>query len=184
MIRTLRLGAVLLPASLLLHELAYSIAGGGLIGAHHYLEVVVPLSVALAASLACAAIVLPALGGPGRGPEPYAPFALAGALLAIFAVQELAEATIMGGGVAGLMASIQVSWLAPPLSLALGALAAAITVVLDRAGARLADRVGRRRERRRPRRRLAPPPRDPHLENPASAGLAFGFARRPPPLAA
>ncbi len=183
MIRTLRLGAVLLPASLLLHELAYSIAGGGLIGAHHYLEVVVPLAVALAASLALAAVALPALGAPGREPQPYAPFALAGALLAIFAIQELAEATIMGGGTAGLIASIKVSWLAPPLALALGALAAAIAVLFDRAGAHLAARRTRTRPPRR-RRRLAPPPADPRLEHPASAGLAFGFARRPPPLPA
>lgn len=180
MIRTLRLGAVLLPASLLLHELAYSIAGGGLIGAHHYLEVVVPLAVALAASLACAAIVLPALGRPGCEPQPYAPFALAGALLAIFSIQELAEATIMGGGIDGLIASIKVSWLAPPLALALGALAAALAVLFDRAGARLAARRERRRQPRR-RWRPAPPPLDPRLAHPASAGLAFGFARRPPP---
>lgn len=182
MTRTLRLGGVLLPASLLLHELAYSIAGGGLIASHHYLEVLIPLSVAIASSLACAAVVLPALGGPGREPQPYAPFALAGALLAIFAVQELAEATVMGGGSAGLMASIQVSWLAPPLALALGAAAAGVAVLFDRAGAHLAARMARRAQPRRPRRRLAPQPRDPRLAHRPSAGLAFGFARRPPPL--
>ncbi len=93
MTRTLRLGAVLLPAAIVLHEVAYSLAGGGLVGAHGYFEVLIPLSAALAASLACAAIVMPALGAPGREPEPYAPFALAGALLAIFFIQELAEAT-------------------------------------------------------------------------------------------
>ncbi len=183
MTRILRLGAVLLPASLLLHELAYSIAGGGLIGAHHYLEVVVPVSVALAASLALAAIVLPALGRPGCEPQPYAPFALAGALLAIFAIQELGEATIMGGGTEGLLASIRVSWLAPPLALALGALAAAVAVLFDRAGTRLAARRARRRPPRHRRRPVAPP-LDPRLAHPASAGLAFGFARRPPPAAA
>lgn len=179
----MRLGAVLMPASLLLHELAYSIAGGGLIGAHHYLEVVVPLSVALAASLALAAVVLPALGKPGCEPQPYAPFALAGALLGVFAIQELAEATIMGGGIEGLAASVQVSWLAPPLALALGALAAALAVLFDRAGARLAVRRARNRPPRR-RRRLTLPPLDPRIEHPASAGLAFGFASRPPPQAA
>lgn len=182
MTRTLRLGAVLLPASLLLHELAYSIAGGGLIGAHHYLEVVVPLAVALATSLACAAVALPALGGPGREPQPYAPFALAAALLTIFAVQELFEA-VMGGGVEGLIASIQVSWLAPPLALALGALAAALAVLFDRAGAHLAAHLTRTPRQRR-RRRLVVPPRDPGLSHRLGAGLAFGFARRPPPLPA
>lgn len=181
MTRTLRLGAVLLPASLLLHELAYSIAGGGLIAAHHYLEVVIPLSVALAASLAAAAVVLPALGEPGREPQPYAPFALAGALLAIFVVQELVEATILGGGSAGLLASIQVAWLAPPLALALGAVAAGIAVLFDRAGEKLARRFAQPQRQRR-RRRPTAAPRDPVVEHLASAGLAFGFARRPPPL--
>lgn len=181
MTRTLRLGAVLLPASLLLHELAYSIAGGGLIAAHHYLEVLIPLSVALAASLAAAAVVLPALGEPGREPQPYAPFALAGALLAIFAVQELVEATILGGGSAGLLASIQVSWLAPPLALALGAVAAGVAVLFDRAGAKLAARFAQP-PLIRPRGRAAIAPPDPGVENPVGAGLAFGFARRPPPL--
>lgn len=184
MIRTLRLGAVLLPASLVLHELAYSIAGGGLIGAHHYLEVVVPVSVALAASLACAAVILPALGGPGREPQPYAPFVICAALLTIFVVQELFEATVMGGGTEGLLASIQVSWLAPPLALALGALGAALAVAFDRAGAHLAARITRRTRPQRPLRRLAPSPRDPRLIHRPGAGLAFGFARRPPPLGA
>jgi hypothetical protein len=182
MVRTLRLGAVLLPAALLLHEIAYSIAGGGMIGAHHYLEVVVPLAFALAASLACAALVMPALGRPGRGPQPYAPFALAGALLAIFVCQELAEATVLGGGMRGLAASLAVSWLAPPLALVLGAIAAGIAVVFDRAGNRIAARFAARRRRLRPARARRVPPRDPRLEHRPSTCLAFGFARRPPPL--
>ena len=184
MLRVLRLGAVLLPASLLLHELAYSIAGGGLIGAHHYLEVLIPLSFALAASLAFAAIVLPALGAPGEEPEPYAPFALAGALLGIFAAQEIAEATLLGGGLQGLAASASVAWLAPPLALALGALAAAFSVLFDRAGKRLARRSSLHRPPRARVNRACRVPVAPSFEVAACASLAFGFARRPPPAAA
>ena len=114
-VRTLRLAAVLLPASLLLHELAYLLAGGGLLGAHGYLEVAIPLAAALAASLALAACVLPALGVEGEAPARHAPFALAAALIGVFVFQELAEALLLGGGAEGLAASAAVAWAAPPL---------------------------------------------------------------------
>ena len=133
-VRTLRLAAVLLPASLLLHELAYLLAGGGLLGAHGYLEVAIPLAAALAASLALAACVLPALGLEGEAPARHAPFALAAALIGVFVFQELAEAVLLGGGAEGFAASAAVAWVAPPFALVLGALAAALVSWLERAG--------------------------------------------------
>lgn len=183
-LRTLRLAAILLPASLVLHELAYALAGGGFVGAHGYLELLVPISVALAASIAFATLVAPSLGAPGGKPSPFAPFALAGALIGIFVVQELAEAALLGGGVEGLAASAAVSWLAPPIALLLGALASGLIVALERTGQLLAtpprrDRTGI------PRTPTAPlAPADPEIGAAACTGLSFGFARRPPPEAA
>lgn len=180
-LRTIRLAAVLIPAALLLHEAAYALAGGSLFGAHGYLEALLPVAIAIAASLAIAALVLPALGVPGGRPSVHAPFVLAGALLGVFAVQELAEGLLLGGGVEGLAASASVAWLAPPLALLLGALASGLLASLERAGETLA----RPPSRRRPRWRFAfagsPSPSVPWVPAAACAGLAFGFARRPPP---
>ena len=182
-LRTVRLAAVLLPAALILHEVAYGLRGGWLLGAHHYLELVLPLASAAAGSLALAALVLPALGAPGDAPARRAPFVLAGALLGVFVCQELIEALLLGGGMEGLAASASVAWLAPPLALLLGALGTGQIVSLERTGALLAE----------PLRRWTPPPRPalaaiarpptPWVPVAACAGLAFGFARRPPPAA-
>ena len=180
-LRTIRLAAVLMPAALLLHEAAYGLSGGSLLGAHHYLELLLPVAVALAVSLAAAALVLPALGAPGGAPTRHAPFVLAGALLGIFAAQELVEATLLGGGMEGLAASASVAWLAPPLALLLGALGSGLVAALERTGALLADPVAWRSPRLRPGALAPPHPAAPWVPAAACAGLAFGFARRPPP---
>jgi hypothetical protein len=181
-LRVARLAAVLMPAALLLHEAAYGLRGGSLLGAHGYLELALPLAVALAASLALAAIVLPSLGAPGGAPARRAPFALAGALLAIFILQELAEAFLLGGGTTGLAASASVAWLAPPLALLFGALASGLIGSLERTGELLAAPPRRRPARLRPA-LIALLPRTPRIPAAACAGLEFGFARRPPPAA-
>lgn len=179
-LRSIRLAAVMMPAALLLHEGAYALHGGGsLAGSHGYLELGLPLVATLAASLALAALILPALGGPGNEPSPRAPLLLTAALLAIFAGQELVEAGLLGGGVEGLLASLSVAWLAPPLALLLGALASALVVALERAGDTLA-RPSRRRPRRHPA-VVAPVLHSTSVATLACSGLEFGFARRPPP---
>ena len=181
-LRTIRLAAVLMPAALLLHEGAYALHGGGsLAGAHGYLELGLPLVVALAASLALASLILPALGEGASEPSPRAPLLLTAALLAIFAGQELVEAAILGGGVDGLLASLAVAWLAPPLALLLGALASALVLTLERAGETLA-RLTRPSARRRRRAGSAAAPASASVATLACAGLRFGFSRRPPPL--
>lgn len=179
-LRVIRLAAILLPAALLLHELAYLVAGGGLVGAHHYLEVAVPLGGALAASLVLAVLVLPALTTSGGAPQQHAPFTLALALLGIFTAQELVEAAFLGGGAGGLAASASVAWLAPPLALLLGTLASALITWLERTGTAIARR--RRRGRHADADAHDPSvPACPALSAPACTGLSFGFARRPPP---
>jgi hypothetical protein len=180
LLRTIRLAAILLPAALLLHELAYAVAGGGMLGAHHYLEVAVPVAGALAASLALAALLLPVLGVSGSTPERHAPFAIALALAGIFVVQELIEAFVLGGGMQGLAASLAVAWLLPPLALMLGALCSALDGWLESAGEVLAAPAAPKPTHATGRPALQVPA-DPWLATPACAGLAFGFARRPPP---
>ncbi len=180
-LRAIRLAAVLMPAALLLHEVAYGLRGGWLLGAHHYLELVLPLAAALAGSLAVAALVLPALGAPGDAPSRQAPFVLAGALLAIFVTQELIEALLLGGGMEGLAASASVAWLAPPLALLLGALASGLIASLERTGALLAEPLRRWTPPSRPALTALAEPTTPWVPAAACAGLSFGFARRPPP---
>jgi hypothetical protein len=181
-LRAIRLAAILLPAALLLHELAYLAGGGGLVGAHGYLEVLVPVGAALAVALAAAALVLPSLGSTPGAPQLHAPFVLALALVGIFAAQEAAEATLLGGGLDGLAASAAVAWLAPPLALLLGTLTSALVAWLERTGELLATPPAQRPRASR----AVPPadPRQPQVATLACAGLAFGFARRPPPAGA
>jgi hypothetical protein len=173
--------AMLLPASLLVHELAYLIVAGGLAGVHGYLDVAVPASLALAGSAGVALVAAPSLDGPShRRVTPYSPLILALALTGIFCAQELVEALLLGGGAEGFAASLAVSWMVPPLSLLCGAITAGVVLSLERAGLLLA-----RSRDRRPRARKSPVAAgaavDPELPSAACAGLAFGFSRRPPP---
>ena len=180
-LRTARLAAVLLPASIVLHEGAYALVGGGLLGAHGYLELAVPLAFALAASLALAALLLPAIGVRGEGAERWAPLAIAAALAGIFCVQELAEALLFGGGWTGFAASAAVAWLVPPLALLLGALSSATVLSLAVAGELIASLAARSASRRVQVEAVWRPSPLPFVPVAACAGLAFGFARRPPP---
>ncbi len=180
-LRVIRLAAILLPAALLLHELAYLMVGGGLTGAHRYLELVVPIGGAFAASLVLAALLLPALTDRHGEPQQHAPFTLALALLGIFTAQELAEAAFLGGGVQGLATSASAAWLAVPLALLLGVLASALIAWLERTGVALAHR---RRGRHADADAECPAaPDSPSLGAAACTGLSFGFSRRPPPSA-
>jgi hypothetical protein len=175
-----RIAAVLMPAALLLHQLAYALGGAGIAGPHHYLELLAPLAVAGAASLALASLLPPALGRDDGSPQPFVPLALALALLAIFVAQEAVEATLLGGGAPGFAASLSVAWLAPPLALVLGALGGAVLLALDRAGKLLAEAaVAPPRHSRRP--PLAAAPQSIAPRPLACGGLSFGFSRRPPP---
>lgn len=184
-LRRFRLFAILLPASLVLHELAYAIVGGGLLGSHGYLELLLPLSATVAGSAAFASLVAPALGVPGDdGHQPYAPLALAASLLGVFVVQELAEALLLGGGVQGLIGSAAAAWLAPPLALVLGGLVAGLIVALERTGQLLSIPPELRRDALRRMAVAVAGHQGPDLALPVGGGLSFGFARRPPPASA
>lgn len=181
--RVLRLAAVLLPSGLLMHEAVYALAGSGDRVSHGYLALALPLLTALGVSLGLASLLLPLLGtAPLRRSAGLTPLALAGSLVAIFVAQELSEALILGGGVADLVSALAAAWLLAPLALLFGLLAAAAAHSLDLIGEALWVLLRCRDRSARPRATRAPAPRPPRFAR--LDPLAFGLARRPPPVGA
>jgi len=179
----IRLAAVLAPSSLLLHDAVYALAGGIDRSVHDYFALLVPVVAVVAAALAAAAILLPALGfRAGDDRVRSRPFAIALALIFLFAAQEGAEALLFGGGGVQLAAALAAGWALLPLALIAGVVGACLIELLERAGTELARLLDGRPQRRA---RPAHAPR-PSIFNcvTSSAGspLAFGLARRPPPL--
>ena len=134
---SLRAGALLAAGSLAVHELRYVAAygGPGPVSGHGYLAIVVPL-VALAFAVACGTWVarVGRVAAPvPRGPRTWA--AASAVLVAIFLLQESAEA-FAAGGHPGLFA--HGGWLALPLAVAIGGL-----IALALCGARAADIAAR-----------------------------------------
>ncbi|MGH2951323.1 MAG: hypothetical protein ACRDKX_04690 [Solirubrobacterales bacterium] len=106
----------------------------------------------------------------------------AAALLAIFVVQEAAELLLAGEATSGVDAVVgPAGWLAPPLAFGLGLLAALVARRLDRAEQLIAGVMAATSTRRG--RESAALPAAPRITPLATLSLAFGFARRPPPLA-
>ena len=186
-----RAAALIALGELAVHQLRYLLAFGGQAGSelaaqgHSYLGLAAPIVAALALSAIAARIVRAALTGRVEG-EPSSlrrsAALYAAAILAVFWTQELGEGVAFAGHPGGAAAVLaQGGLLALPLSLAIGLLCA----LLDR---RLHDveRIASALRRSRPGRRLEPgelgtaAAAHPRLYAP----LAFGLARRPPPLPA
>ncbi len=183
----LRLASLLALGSFGLHQLRYLLAYGGDSGqtlaeqGHDYLASALPVLAALALAALLATALRARLGaGLSRRSLSRRILLCATALLAIYAGQELLEGTLSAGHPAGAAAVLSGGgWLALPLALALGCFVALavqvlerIEVSLSRPRPRVTDRAPRvrgcaRRERR---------------PNPLSSPLAFGLARRPPPV--
>jgi hypothetical protein len=186
--------ALLVLGALVLHQLRYLLAYGGAAGAelerqgHAYLELVAPLLVAVAVAALIASVIAPALMrlAPALAQDVSSAERSAGyavALLAVYFAQELAEGALAAGHPAGLEGVLGATgWLALPLAMALGAVAAFARAWLYRAERRLAAAVSLRRLPR-PERRLVPSVGAPTRRPLSSLGLRFGIARRPPPLA-
>ena len=185
--------ALLALGALAVHQLRYLLAFRDDAGAalhregHGYLAELIPVLVAFAAAGLAASLAAGILArGAGRGRVITGPgrAVLYGvALFAVFVTQELAEGALFAGHPAGLAAIVGGgAWLAAPLALAFGALAALAERLLDRAEGAIAGRL----------RRPGAPAEAPDPASPAArpawrplaaAPLAFGLARRPPPLA-
>jgi hypothetical protein len=189
----MRATGVLLLGALVLHELRYGLAYGA--GAdealarhgHAYLEQLLPALVALSGALIAGALVGPLTGRIGDGRMGHGPMRratlYAGLLLAVFSAQELTEAWLAAGHPDGIAALLgHGGWIAVPLSLVLGAIAAVATRGLERVERRIAAA-------RPPRpRRWGTAPRASAVPDTAARplairALAFGLARRPPPQA-
>jgi hypothetical protein len=186
-----RATGLLTLGALAVHQLRYSLAyGDAAPGAlhehgHDYLAVIAPALVAIAVAIAVAATLARSLGGIGSGGTGQSPprgLPYAAALLAVYAAQELTEGALSQGhpsGLAGLVADG--GWIAVPLALLLGLIAATIARVLDRVEEELALPARRSRLPR-------PPAAVSSLSATASTRpplatltIAFGLARRPPP---
>jgi hypothetical protein len=179
-----RLAAILALGAL--HQLRYLIASGGASAAegHRYIgDLLPPLSVLVLAALL--ATLLRGTEGASRTRVPLARRAalFAGALLAIYAGQELLEGLMSAGHSASPIALLAGGgWVALPLAVAIGALAALLVRLLEGV-----ERVIAVVHALRPLRARPPAIRGRALRargiSLLSAPLAFGLARRPPPPA-
>jgi hypothetical protein len=193
--RIARAASLLSLGALAVHELRYQLAyGQGASEAlarqgHGYMSELGGAIVVLALATLLATLLAGALAPPARGAGDSAGAAFrraaplfALALATIFCAQELTEGALAAGHPGGLGAVLaHGGWAFMPLALAIGALCSLACLALrgvDRSLARIAPR---RREPRRPV-SLAQPHLPPARQSLASLNLAFGFARRPPPL--
>jgi hypothetical protein len=169
------------------HQLRYLAGYGDEAGAalgsqgHAYLLALVPVLVVLAVSSLLGVFIAVALSGRGGPRSRGAGWAFcATALLVVFGVQESAEGLLSQGHPGGAAALLgHGGWLAVPIAIVVGRIVSLLLTGLGMAERRLA-------EPRPFRARRAPvvtgPARLPRIRPLACATLAFGFARRPPPL--
>jgi hypothetical protein len=193
--RTARVASLLSLGALVVHELRYLLAYGDRAGealasqGHAYLSdlggalVTVMLAILLATLLT--GVLAPPARRTGQAPSsafPRTTALYAFALLAIFCAQELTEGAVAVGHPAGLAAVVaHGGFLAAPLALAAGAVCSLVSLALQGVERTLARRAPHRPARRRPS-ALVEPHAAPARVPLASLNLAFGFARRPPPL--
>jgi hypothetical protein len=185
-----RLASILAVGAFALHQLRYLIAFGGSASAelahdgHRYMsDLLAPVSVLVLAALLATLIRGTEGAIPDRAPLARRIGIFGGALLAIFVGQELLEGLMATGHSAGPAAVFAAGgWIALPLALAIGTLAALLVRALEGVERSLAViHAERPRLSRAPAvRGRALPARGPRL---AFAPLAFGLARRPPPPA-
>lgn len=192
---TARAASLLSLAALAVHELRYLLAYGDRAGdalasqGHAYLSdlggALITLILATLLATLLAGVLSPAArraDQPPAGAFPRTAALYALATAAIFCAQELTEGAVAAGHPAGLAAVLaHGGWIALPLALAAGAVCALACLVLQEVERTLAHGAPSRQVRAR-RVALAEPHAAPARLPLASLNLAFGFARRPPPL--
>jgi hypothetical protein len=188
-----RSAALIALAALAVHQLRYRLAFGSDAGrelahdGHAYLAQALPVLIGFALAALAAGVLRAALrrdAGSGPLARSFAArvslYALT--ILAVFSTQELLEGALFAGHPAGAAAVLAAGgWLALPLAILVGALAALLDRGLVALESLLAIRPGAVPRPRPPRRCGASRP----IAVPALAShpAAFGLARRPPPLA-
>jgi hypothetical protein len=191
----LRTAGVLTLGALGLHQLTYLLANGSDAGhaltaqGHSYLFTLAPALVSVAVGVLLATLAL-STAGPARRARAAACRSveargamLAVAFLAVFGIQEVVEGALIASHPHGL-AALAECWVALPLALPIGALAALVLGGLERADRLIAAVRSRQRLPRAPRKIRFPRPRwDDGLALSCRA-LAFGLARRGPPVSA
>jgi hypothetical protein len=185
-----RSAALIALAALAVHQLRYVLAYGA--GTHeelgrqghayltHSLPVLIGFGVAILAAGLLRAALRAAPNAALATPRLRAVLYTA-AIVSVFAIQESAEGLLSGGHASGLAAVFAGGgWLALPLGALFGALCSALDGGLARLETLVAAATPRPSRPRAPRRQGAALPRSaaPLTSNP----LAFGLARRPPPL--
>jgi hypothetical protein len=185
-----RLAAILALGAFALHQLRYLIALGASSSAdlaqqgHGYVtDLLPPLAVLVLAAALATLVRGTEAASPARAPLGRRTALFSVTLLAIFIGQESLEGIVAAGQLVGPGALIaNGGWLALPLALVIGALAALLARALEVVERAIAVVHAERRRRSRPPsvRGRALPARGLRL---ALAPLAFGLARRPPPPA-
>jgi len=182
-----RLAAILALGAFALHQLRYLIAASAELAeqTHGYVtDLLPPIAVLILAAALATLVRGTERASPARPPLGRRIAVFAAGLLAIYASQESLEglaATAHPAGPAALLADG--GWLALPLALALGTLAALLARLLEVVERAIAVVHAGRRGRSRPPTVCgrALPARALRC---ASSPLAFGLARRPPPALA
>jgi hypothetical protein len=178
-----RLASILAVGAFGLHQLRYLIALGGspATEGHRYMSDLLPPIAVLALAAFLATLIRGTEGAtPERTPLARRIAVFAGALLAIFVGQEMLEGLIAGHSAGAATLLSHGGWIALPLALAIGGIAALLARLLEGV-----ERVIAVIHAERPSRSRAPaisgralPARAVSL---LFAPLAFGLARRPPP---
>jgi hypothetical protein len=183
----LKTSALIALGAFAVHQLrylaAYGDGAGSALGAqgHAYLLVLLPVLVVLAASSALGALAAVALAGRPGAPARGAGWAFcAAALLVVFGIQETAEGLLSQGHPGGLAALLgHGGWIAAPIAVVVGRIVSLLLAALGSVERKLAEAgpivtprapavIGSTRSRR--------------TRDLACELLAFGFARRPPPI--
>jgi hypothetical protein len=182
--------ALLLTGAWLVHELRYRFGYGADAAeamqhqGHGYLEQLLPALIAATCAALLVGILAPVLrSGPKQRRRPPARswIAFSLALLAVFCIQELVEGALAAGhpsGLDGLLAGG--GWSAAPASLLIGLALVPVARFFDRVEVALATSPRRDALPRAPRSFAVPS--GASARAPLPSPLAFGIARRPPPL--
>jgi hypothetical protein len=182
-----RLASILALGAFALHQLRYLIAFGGSSSeelarqGHGYMADALPILAVFVISALLATLMRGRYGaGLARASLSRRISIFAFVLLAIYASQESLEGLLASGHPSGIAAVLGTGgWLAVPLALALGALAALVARALEHVESAIASRRPRHRLQRAP--LVQGRPLAARAAGLLHTPLAFGLARRPPP---